>query len=107
MLLCLCRHVAVIYIALCVFAFLIYAAPSSVTPLGSISKVRPLALLRKRQEPVSLPKNLIDSLLCCGQSHSSAATGVTKWLQACLRCSACQHSTKTHSAAIPTPATNP
>lgn len=34
------RHVAVIYIALCTFAFLIYAAPSSVTPLGSISKVR-------------------------------------------------------------------
>jgi len=32
-------HVAVIYIALCVFAFLIYAAPSSATPLGSISKV--------------------------------------------------------------------
>lgn len=34
------RHVAVIYIALCTFAFLIYAAPSSSTPLGSISKVR-------------------------------------------------------------------
>eukprot|EP00879_Flechtneria_rotunda_P033571 GHRR01037196.1.p3 GENE.GHRR01037196.1~~GHRR01037196.1.p3 ORF type:complete len:129 (+),score=21.02 GHRR01037196.1:1125-1511(+) len=30
-------HVAVIYIALCTFAFLIYAAPNS--PLGSISKV--------------------------------------------------------------------
>lgn len=35
----LCRHVAVIYIALCIFAFLIYAAPSSASPLGSISKV--------------------------------------------------------------------
>lgn len=99
MLLCLCRHVAVIYIALCVFAFLIYAAPSSVTPLGSISKVRPLALPRKRQEPVSSPMNLIrDSLLFCGQSHR---------VQARLRCSACQHSTKTHTAAIPTPATTP
>jgi predicted lysophospholipase L1 biosynthesis ABC-type transport system permease subunit len=55
------RHVAVIYIALCVFAFLIYAAPSSVTPLGSISKVRPLALLRKRLEPGSSRMNLINS----------------------------------------------
>lgn len=32
-------HVAMIYIALCTFAFLIYAAPPSSTPLGSISKV--------------------------------------------------------------------
>jgi Na+/proline symporter len=32
-------HVAVIYIALCTFAFLIYAAPNSSVGLGSISKV--------------------------------------------------------------------
>lgn len=44
------RHVAVIYIALCTFAFLIYAAPSSSTPLGSISKVcRQAAWLACRQ----------------------------------------------------------
>lgn len=48
-----CRHVAVIYIALCVFAFLIYAAPSSVTPLGSISKVWAGPLLCCCRQPVS------------------------------------------------------
>lgn len=32
-------HVAVIYIALCTFAFLIYAAPGGASPLGSISQV--------------------------------------------------------------------
>jgi Na+/proline symporter len=32
-------HVAVIYIALCTFAFLIYASPNSKVGLGSISQV--------------------------------------------------------------------
>jgi len=54
-------HVAVIYIALCIFAFLIYAAPSSATPLGSISKVRCLdphtaCTLFRHRLPDTLPQ---------------------------------------------------
>jgi Na+/proline symporter len=41
-----------IYIALCTFAFLIYAAPSSSTPLGSISKVYDHLTILAQHRPV-------------------------------------------------------
>eukprot|EP00878_Enallax_costatus_P017535 GHUV01018420.1.p1 GENE.GHUV01018420.1~~GHUV01018420.1.p1 ORF type:complete len:502 (+),score=164.21 GHUV01018420.1:1083-2588(+) len=47
-------HVAVIYIALCTFAFLIYAAPNS--PLGSISKVYENLSQMSTLRPVHLNK---------------------------------------------------
>jgi Na+/proline symporter len=54
-------HVAVIYIALCTFAFLIYANPSSNVGLGSISKVYDNLSAMSTMRPV--PHNKEGSLL--------------------------------------------